>query len=82
MEVSSQLHVPATLSRGRRPGEYRKGGWGGQVLTFFFKKILMSVPGFEPRCLPMTALTVLYVPMASGGPERSTIGLLTTPTVA
>ena len=28
MEVSSQLHVPVALSRGRRPGKHRKEGWG------------------------------------------------------
>jgi hypothetical protein len=29
MEVSGQLHAPATLPSGKEPGTHWRGGWGG-----------------------------------------------------
>jgi hypothetical protein len=63
MEVNGQLHVPATLLRGRNPRYHLDGGWAGPragMNVVAMRKIFHHCPppGIEPWSL--SPLPILY----------------------
>jgi len=58
MEVSDQLHAPAVLPPGNKPGTFciRGWGWGHRAgLGVLEKRKLLSMPGIEPGTIQAVA---------------------------